>query len=189
VTRFRNPNLGTYPWALACLGLGAGLTVGACLAACAPSSRGGSEPNRTPSTIDVGHVPEGPPPAPSSASPSPGASSERGPAFPHWIGSWRSSSCGERSYERWLDIATDGTFTADDRVSPCPPTVTCVWSGIVHRKGSYQVSADDLQLALQDTSASGGPKVAALPIGLTWDPVARAPVEASGNVRCTYQRR
>jgi hypothetical protein len=171
------------------IGLGAALAAGTCLTACEPSSRGAPAGNRTPSAVDVGHVPDAPASTPSSALPSPSASADRGPAVPHWIGRWRSASCGERAYERWLELDTNGTFAADDRVSPCPPKVTCVWSGIVHRTGSYQVSADDRQLALHETSASTGPKLSPLPTELAWDPAASAPVESSSGARCVYERR
>ena len=139
--------------------------------------------------MDVDHVPEGSPPAPGPAAPGSAAPTGRGPEAPRWIGRWRSARCGERAYERWLELGTDGTFTADDRVSPCPPKVACVWSGIVHRTGSYQVSANDRQLALQEASASTGPKLAPLPTELTWDSAASAPVESSGGARCVYERR
>jgi hypothetical protein len=89
-----------------------------------------SRPNDT--TVDV-------PPAPS-ASETPISSQE-----PDLSGTWSSASCGKRAYERIITVGK-GTFTAEDRVSPCPSGKACVWSGIVNRKGTWKRVA--LTLAL-----------------------------------------
>ncbi|MBL8741408.1 MAG: hypothetical protein JNK04_09950, partial [Myxococcales bacterium] len=44
----------------------------------------------------------------------------------------------------------DGRFVADDRVSPCPPGTQCIWSGIVHRKGTWKRVALTLALFPED---------------------------------------
>jgi hypothetical protein len=126
---------------------------------------------------------------PASAPPGSTAAEAQGTRLPGWVGSWSSPRCGERSYERWLELAPDGTFRADDRVSPCPPTVTCVWSGIVRRQGSYRATEDGRQLALQTETAAAAPKLLPLPTTLHWDDAAEAPLELAGVERCPYVRR
>ncbi|NUO49511.1 MAG: hypothetical protein HOV80_11710 [Polyangiaceae bacterium] len=53
------------------------------------------------------------------------------------VGTWVSASCGQRTYPREITLAKDGSFTARDLVSPCPPDKMCVWSGIVNREGKW----------------------------------------------------
>jgi hypothetical protein len=84
-------------------------------------------------------------------------------------------------------LAEDGSFTAEDRVSPCPPQVRCIWSGIIHRKGTFQRSGDTLSLSVAD--ASHGPGGQPFPATLTVDPRTGALVETGGDgAPCPYER-
>ena len=58
---------------------------------------------------------------------------------------WASPACDGRSYERQISFE-EGRFRATDLVSPCPPGVTCVWSGIIHRRGSWTLDGQQLRL-------------------------------------------
>jgi hypothetical protein len=101
-----------------------------------------------------------------------------------WVGSWESPSCGERKYARWLTLKPDGRVIGQDRVSPCPPKVACVWSGIVPWKGQYGAQGDTARLTV--SSDAGGPaKTIKLPTGLRWDTASNAPAEGD----CVYRKR
>ena len=105
---------------------------------------------------------------------------------PSVVGTWASPSCGERTYPRHIVFAPDGTFQSEDLVSPCPPKVACVWSGIVHRKGTYTVSGGKIALT---PSGNPGPQGRPLPDTLGIDPATGAPFEpADGSPACTYTR-
>lgn len=65
------------------------------------------------------------------------------------VGHWESASCGERTYEREISLAQDGSFTAADLVSPCPPDKKCVWSGIVQRSGKWEMKESTLILTVE----------------------------------------
>lgn len=100
-------------------------------------------------------------------------------------GTWTSAFCGDRGYERRITFAADGSFTAEDRVAPCPPTARCVWSGIVIRRGKYAVTGNALQLAPESAAAGPGqPLPPSLEIDATGVPVE---VSADGR-RCPYAR-
>ncbi|WP_438019612.1 hypothetical protein WMF18_11285 [Sorangium sp. So ce315] len=102
------------------------------------------------------------------------------------LGAWRSAACGSRKYERVLSFAKDGSFTAEDRVSPCPPRVACIWSGIIHRKGAFKRSGDTVALSVAE--ASQGPAGQPFPTTLVVD-AAGAPAEAGEDGKpCPYQR-
>lgn len=103
------------------------------------------------------------------------------------VGTWASASCGDRTYPRHIDFAAGGTFSATDLVSPCPPQVVCVWSGIVHRTGRYSVDGDAITLTV---SGPGGAPGKPFPASLGLDPRTGAPIEtdSAGNV-CPYERR
>jgi hypothetical protein len=59
-------------------------------------------------------------------------------------GVYTSKSCGARGYARVVTLdAVKKTVAIDDRVSPCPPDVQCVWSGIVSRRGTFAVVSPD----------------------------------------------
>jgi hypothetical protein len=76
-----------------------------------------------------------------------GAAPESPRADASVVGKWSSPSCRDRTYVRELELAADGTFRSDDLVSPCPKGAVCVWSGIVHREGTYAVAGDRVTLA------------------------------------------
>ncbi|APR76382.1 Hypothetical protein A7982_01729 [Minicystis rosea] len=100
-------------------------------------------------------------------------------------GRWTSASCGARTYERRLTLNPDGSFIAEDRVSPCPPGAVCVWAGIVFRRGKYTIANGAIQLAVEGPTAGPGQP---LPSTLTIDPNG-APVEVlDQGTRCTYVR-
>jgi len=101
---------------------------------------------------------------------------------PDLSGTWSSASCGKRSYERVITVTNDGKFVADDRVSPCPPGTQCVWSGIVHRKGSYERVA--LTLALFPDEVEG--KQAGEPFPSTLAPAGAGIEDDYG---CAYVKR
>ncbi|CAN92663.1 hypothetical protein predicted by Glimmer/Critica [Sorangium cellulosum So ce56] len=101
------------------------------------------------------------------------------------FGTWSSAACGPRKYERRLSLAKDGSFVAEDRVSPCPPNVACVWSGIVHRKGAFKRA--DSTLLLSVSEGSQGPGAHPFPTTLTLDPSTGALAETGeGGAFCPY---
>lgn len=100
------------------------------------------------------------------------------------VGAWVSPSCGDRAYPRHIELVSDGTFHADDLISPCPPKVVCVWSGIVHRKGTYTVAGDKITLTVEGSPGAQGKP---LPDTLGIDPATSAPFEpADGSPACMY---
>jgi hypothetical protein len=80
-------------------------------------------------------------------------------------GTWSSPSCKSRGYERRITFHADGTFRADDRVSPCPPNVACVWSGIITRTGTFKIAGRHVKLSAEPSDA---PKAEPLPESLTF---------------------
>jgi len=101
------------------------------------------------------------------------------------VGAWSSPSCGERRYERRIQFTERGSFMAEDRVSPCPPNVVCIWSGIVFTTGTYTVEAGNLYL--HPTQAGHGAGAHALPEMMFVDPATGAPMEVmSDGSRCVY---
>ncbi|WP_437871363.1 hypothetical protein [Sorangium sp. So ce363] len=101
------------------------------------------------------------------------------------FGTWSSAACGPRKYERRLSLAKDGSFVAEDRVSPCPPSAVCVWSGIVHRKGAFKRA--DRTLLLSVSEGSQGPGAHPFPTTLTIDPSTGALAETGeGGAPCPY---
>jgi hypothetical protein len=132
------------------------------LSACSPS-----QPKDT--TIEV--------PPQASASETPVSSQE-----PDLSGTWSSATCGKRAYERIIIVTSDGKFTADDRVSPCPPDKQCVWSGIVHRTGTWKRVA--LTLALFPDDVAG--KQAGEPFPSTLAPAGAGIEDDYG---CAYVKR
>ncbi len=129
-----------------------------------------------------------PQPAPS-PTPAPTASSPEvpKPSGGSFYGTWKSASCGARKYERKIYFETDGTFQAEDLVSPCPPGTVCVWSGIVVTHGTYTASGSTITLTPKEGSAQAKPPAAALPTTLTLDAQGNVTESADG-VSCTYQR-
>ncbi len=59
--------------------------------------------------------------------------------------SWTSAACEGRAYERQITF-TEDRYQAKDLVSPCPPGVVCVWSGIIDRTGSWTLDRKQLRL-------------------------------------------
>ncbi|WP_437680529.1 hypothetical protein [Sorangium sp. So ce131] len=103
------------------------------------------------------------------------------------LGSWSSAACAPRKYERVFSFVKDGSFTAEDRVSPCPPKVACVWSGIVHHKGTFKRSGDTIALSVAETSQGRGAQP--FPATLAVDPKTGVPAETGEDgKRCPYQR-
>ena len=100
---------------------------------------------------------------------------------PDLSGTWSSASCGNRSYERIITVS-DGKFSADDRVSPCPPGTQCIWSGIVHRTGTWKRVA--LTLALFPDEVAG--KQAGVPFPSTLAPAGAGIEDDFG---CAYVKR
>lgn len=119
------------------------------------------------------------PPTATGAASAPSAGASSGLA-----GTWASPSCGGRAYERVV-VLREGTFTASDRVSPCPPGAACVWSGVVERAGRYELQGDEVRLVVE----RGGDAKAgvALPAALKLE--GGALVEVEGTTRCVYARR
>ena len=71
-------------------------------------------------------------------------------------GTWSSPTCGSRGYERRITFDVGGTFRADDRISPCPPNVACVWSGIVTRTGTFKLAGTRVKLQAEANEARQG---------------------------------
>lgn len=100
-------------------------------------------------------------------------------------GTWESPSCGGRTYTRRITFAEAAKFIAEDRISPCPKGVSCVWSGIIIRQGTYKVEKDTISLTIGKTSS--GPAKSELPTSLTLDG-SRAPVETGDDGKpCVYK--
>jgi hypothetical protein len=102
-----------------------------------------------------------------------------GPAGP-----WTSPLCVNRTYARDLDLASDGSFKAKDLVSPCPPYATCMWSGIVDRKGTWKLEGDKVTLSFSEPSKQPGEP---LPTSLQWSNGVLT--EVQGAKLCHYSRR
>jgi hypothetical protein len=100
-------------------------------------------------------------------------------------GTWESASCGDRAYPRRITFAEAANFIAEDLISPCPKGVSCVWSGIINRRGTYKVERDTITLTVSKTSS--GPAKSELPPTLTLDGN-RAPVETGSDGKaCVYK--
>jgi hypothetical protein len=84
----------------------------------------------------------------------------------------------------------DMTFRAEDRVSPCPPKVQCIWAGIVYWQGTWSVERKGAMLT-KTGGGQGGPGGAAKiesPLHLEVDRATSGPVEVQGSERCVYTR-
>jgi hypothetical protein len=114
------------------------------------------------------------------------SSSSGSPDASKIVGSWSSASCGERKYARSITLSDGGSFEAEDRVSPCPPKVTCIWSGIVNRHGTYAVQGSQLTLTTAEDKAGAG-KAMPFPTSLAIE--GGALVEDAGGAKCSYSRR
>ena len=92
-----------------------------------------------------------------------------------------SGPCGDRTYVREIDLEPGGRFTARDLVSPCPPGVLCVWSGIVTRAGT--AAWREGALMLETAVPAGGPPVGPLPDRL----VPAGPDALQDSAGCLYR--
>jgi hypothetical protein len=133
----------------------------------------------SPSTAPADPATTGAPtaPAPATAAPAEGVI----------IGAWSSPSCGDRTYPREITFDEAGGFHAADLVSPCPPNVACVWSGIVHYSGKYSVSGATITLVIEEgkDQKMGKP----LPSSLSIAAANGAPTEKDANgAACVYKR-
>lgn len=61
---------------------------------------------------------------------------------PKIAGEWSGAGTVERRYH----FAADGSFDVEDRVSPCPEDVVCVWSGIIFKGGTWSEDGDRVRL-------------------------------------------
>lgn len=84
-----------------------------------------------------------------------------------WVGAWASTSCGARAYPRWVTLEADGRLTGQERISPCPPNVACVWSGVVPWKGRWTEEEGTISLTLD--APPSNPAMKPLPATLRWD--------------------
>ena len=100
-----------------------------------------------------------------------------------WVGNWRSPPCGKRPYTRDLELKPKGVAVVHDRVSPCPPDVACVWSGIITYEGTWTLQDGRVELKLERKTYPNM-KAAPLPTGLSWS---GGPVSEEAGVRCTYR--
>lgn len=64
----------------------------------------------------------------------------------HFLGDWTAAACGGRGYARNLRFEEDGTYAGVDLVSPCPPDVACMWSGLVGYSGVWVQEGPKLHL-------------------------------------------
>lgn len=105
-----------------------------------------------------------------------------------FVGFWQGSPCDQRTYVRYLELADDGTFSATDRVAPCPENVQCIWSGIVDRSGVWRLDRGMIVLELADGEASN--MAEPLPHRLRWEQAQNALIEVvvGGPMTCTYRR-
>ncbi|MFI6645527.1 hypothetical protein [Streptomyces sp. NPDC050504] len=88
-------------------------------------------------------------------------------------GAWGSPAGGERTHPREIHFDASGSYRVDDLVSPCPPRVVCIWSGITHAEGTYRIEGDTVLL----TYAEGGTVTGPLPQELRFRPEDRTLTE------------
>lgn len=101
------------------------------------------------------------------------------------IGSWISPSCGNRTYARSIQFNADSSFVARDLVSPCPPDVVCVWSGIAYTRGMFAVEEGTILLINKTDQA---PVAVNFPDELLVDPTTSSPVEETPHGElCNYE--
>lgn len=74
--------------------------------------------------------------------------------LPRLAGSWTSAECGDRTYQRILTLQADGTYEMVDLVSPCPPGVQCIWSGIITSSGTWEALGPSANLVETKTDAN-----------------------------------
>lgn len=159
-----------------------GAVLGILLAGCAcnQAEPGPANPAPPPSASAPAPSATPPPAAPTAATPAPGGGG--------LYGTWKSPSCGARGYERRIYFETDGTFQAEDLVSPCPPGTVCVWSGIVVTHGTFVVTGGTVALTPKPGSGGGKPGAAELPKSLVWDAQGALSEAAADGSKCAYKR-
>ena len=72
----------------------------------------------------------------------------------------------------------------NDRVSPCPPKVACVWSGIISFEGTWTLTGQRVTLKLRRTTYPNM-KTAPLPDALVWS---TSLVAIESGERCSFRR-
>jgi hypothetical protein len=102
------------------------------------------------------------------------------------VGTWSSPSCGDRGYERRLTLKEDKTFRSEERVSPCPPKVQCVWSGILFWQGTF--ASDEKGLVLTKTGGADSGRGAKIESPLKLEVEKETLVETRGGARCPYTK-
>ncbi|MBT8099922.1 MAG: hypothetical protein KJO82_09235 [Gammaproteobacteria bacterium] len=104
------------------------------------------------------------------------------------VDAWTSGGCSDRKYRREIRLSSDNTFSATDYVAPCPPDMTCVWSGIVHHSGTWEIRNE--RLIELDPASTQNSQGAALATALHVDLATDRLVEATpGSVmNCFYDR-
>lgn len=162
----------------------ASLLVSACTSA-APTNTsttsGGATPSHTTPTPSASPTPTQTP----TQTPTSAPSTTTVPAGKAAVeGNWFSSACGARKYGRNLSLNADGTFTSEDLVSPCPPKVQCVWSGIVNRDGKWKQNGTSVVLEPAASNQHAGEPLAS---PLSWDGAALS--EPGSEKTCVYTRK
>jgi hypothetical protein len=104
------------------------------------------------------------------------------------LGTWRSEACGERGYAREMVFIEGGSYVGFDLISPCPPDVACVWSGIVTFRGAWTVAGETVTLAEEGVIGSAGAMGSPPPDTFAW-PENGDPIRSrGGEVTCVYER-
>jgi hypothetical protein len=104
------------------------------------------------------------------------------PAHGDFLGNWIGAPCGERSYPRVILLEDGGGVSGQDNISPCPPNVACVWSGIVRFGGTWRREGKRVVFALKPESNH---PIAPLPSELYGS--SSGPLVTEGGDRCPYR--
>ena len=125
-----------------------------------------------------GSPPGEPSPGTTPHPPPPGGGGEGG-------ANWSSPSCGERTYERTLSLRPDFTFSAEDRVSPCPAGAQCIWSGVVPWSGTWTPSPEPRGVYLSESEVQNGERTQPRPKLLVYGTDGRLMEDGTD---CAYDR-
>ncbi len=120
---------------------------------------------RTTEPVAPAAAPASPPEVSAEAAP-PEVSGEAAPS-PSPVGEWSSPGCGERAYERRVALLEGGTFSGQERISPCPPGASCMWSGVHSFTGQWTLTGQNIALTVTKTDAQDA-LAEAWPDVLTW---------------------
>lgn len=101
------------------------------------------------------------------------------------VATWSSAACGDRSYERVITLLPDFTFSAEDRVSPCPEGAQCIWSGVVPWSGTWTPSPEPRGVYLNEAEVRDGDKGQPRPKLLVYAADGRLMEDGTG---CAYDR-